>query len=173
MTLQSLRDQAAQLQQAGRLAEAEPLYRQILAAEAGDFAAAYQLGVIRFGQGRHEEALSLFEGALATRPEAVNGLIMQGLTLQALNRPAKALACYDRTLAIAPGNESRARTFCRGFFAGAGGGLSNAAALSAASFSIRSALRRTVFASVSRRSFRSPNGSVDRAARSLWSDLRP
>jgi tetratricopeptide (TPR) repeat protein/SAM-dependent methyltransferase len=64
----------------------------------------YQLGVIRFRQQQHAEALELFSAALAAKPGVVSAWIMQGLVLQMLQRSREALACYDYALELEPGN---------------------------------------------------------------------
>ena len=52
MTTQELLQQAMPLHQAGRLDEAEPLYRQVLATEPGNYPALHLMGLLRLQQGR-------------------------------------------------------------------------------------------------------------------------
>jgi predicted O-linked N-acetylglucosamine transferase (SPINDLY family) len=59
---------------------------------------------MRFQQGRYAEALILLTKAMETNPAAADVHIMQGLCLQALRKPAQALASYDRALVIQPDN---------------------------------------------------------------------
>jgi tetratricopeptide (TPR) repeat protein len=59
---------AIALHQQGQLADAEGLYRQILASEPDHFDALHLLGVIRHQQGRHADALELIERALTRSP---------------------------------------------------------------------------------------------------------
>ncbi|HYC63283.1 MAG TPA: tetratricopeptide repeat protein, partial [Reyranellaceae bacterium] len=53
--------QAMTLHRQGRLAEAEPLYRAILAREPRHFGANHLLGLLRFGQGDLAAALGQIE----------------------------------------------------------------------------------------------------------------
>jgi protein O-GlcNAc transferase len=58
-------EQAVALQQAGNLAQAEPLYLRILQVQPDHFDAQHMLGVLRHQQGRHAEALDLIGAACA------------------------------------------------------------------------------------------------------------
>ena len=75
MDLKLLGEQAVALHQQGREREAESRYLQILDAEPEDFTACYMLGAIRFGQGRGQEALPLFQTALKANPNATGPLM--------------------------------------------------------------------------------------------------
>ena len=88
--------------QAGRLAEAEALYRETIAAEPNHADALHLLGVIASQVGRHEVAVQLID--LAIGQDAPNSLYHsnRGLVLQRLGRFAEALASYDRALALRP-----------------------------------------------------------------------
>ncbi len=94
--------QAIALHQQGRIADAERLYRQILASAPNHFDALHLLGVIRHQQGRVPEALELIERALKRNPDSVRALSNHGLVLYALGRYDEALASFDRALAIDP-----------------------------------------------------------------------
>ena len=61
-------DDAVAHHQAGRLDEAEAIYRDILARTADDRRVLQNLGALCWRQGRRDEALSLYERALATEP---------------------------------------------------------------------------------------------------------
>jgi tetratricopeptide (TPR) repeat protein len=89
--------------QAGRLAEAEALYRQTIAVEPNHADALHLLGVIASQVGRHDVAVELID--LAIGQDARNSLYHsnRGLALQGLGRFAEALASYDRALALRPG----------------------------------------------------------------------
>jgi tetratricopeptide (TPR) repeat protein len=86
--------------QAGRLAEAERVYRQILAAQPGHSDSLYLLGIISYQRGDYALALDQIGLALDTNPD--NGLAwnQRGLALMRLNRFEDALASYDRALAV-------------------------------------------------------------------------
>ena len=102
MELQTVFERAFALHQTGRLAEAEPLYLQVLNATPQDFAARLLLGILRADQGRHPEALDLIGGALAIHPESDLALLNHGNVLAAMQRFDEALVSYDRALAINP-----------------------------------------------------------------------
>jgi tetratricopeptide (TPR) repeat protein len=93
---------ALQLHQAGRLGQAEHVYRTILATQANHFDALHLLGVVRHQQGRNVEALHYIGAALKLRPGSAAALNNFGLVLAKLRRPEEALASYDRALALKP-----------------------------------------------------------------------
>jgi cytochrome c-type biogenesis protein CcmH/NrfG len=76
--LQELFDQAIGLHQSGHLAEAERLYSQVLAMEPASFAPRHMLGVIRFQQGQHPQAIELISGALKLNPQAAEAWVNLG-----------------------------------------------------------------------------------------------
>jgi protein O-GlcNAc transferase len=90
------------LHQNGRLADAEPLYRQVLRARPQHLEARHYLGILRFQQGRAKEALDLIAAVLAARPDYAEAHYNYGNILAALDRYADALASYDRALALDP-----------------------------------------------------------------------
>ena len=102
MDLQTAFERAFALHQNGRLAEAEPLYRQVLEAAPGDFAAQLLLGILRHEQERHSEALPLLAAALAIDPDSDLALLNRGNALAAMGRPEAAMADYDHGLAVHP-----------------------------------------------------------------------
>ena len=86
----------------GRLTEAEQIYLEILRAAPGDVRAGHLLGMIRYQQGRYQEALELIGRALkGSLPQPLSDY---GLVLQALGRLDEALAAFDRALLLAPQN---------------------------------------------------------------------
>ena len=94
--------QAIQLHQAGRLAEAEHLYTQVLAFEPANFTATHFLGVIRYQQGRNSEAIQLIGAALRSNPGSAGALTNYGLALKADGRLAEALASFDKAITATP-----------------------------------------------------------------------
>ncbi len=88
--------------QAGRLAEAEGLYRQIMAAAPDQPFAAYLLGVMAHEAGDDENAAELLSRALAIKPDLVEAHNALALTLRALGRPDDARACCQKALALRP-----------------------------------------------------------------------
>ena len=95
-------DQAIALHQKGRLVEAECLYLLVLKAEPDQFDARHLLGLLRYHQGRHSEALELIGKALKTNPNEATALTNHGLVLVALKRFEDALVSYDKALAVRP-----------------------------------------------------------------------
>lgn len=93
---------AVALHQAGRLAEAEPIYLAVLAAEPDRFDALHLLGVLRQQQGRCAEAADLIAAALAQRPDDVVALTNRSAALNALRRFDEAVASCDKALAAKP-----------------------------------------------------------------------
>jgi predicted O-linked N-acetylglucosamine transferase (SPINDLY family) len=103
MTTQSLIEQAVALHRGGRLAEAEQLYRQLLAADPQNFAARHFLGVTCAQQGRPEQGLAEVDAALAICPDDGEALLNRANMLKGLSRAAEALEGFDRALAVRPG----------------------------------------------------------------------
>ncbi len=100
--------QAMQLHQAGRLAEAEALYRQVLALAPRAPNLRANLGGLLLSRGQAQEALAHLDAALALAPGLVPALTNRGLALRALNRHAAALADLDKVVFLAP-QDARAR----------------------------------------------------------------
>jgi predicted O-linked N-acetylglucosamine transferase (SPINDLY family) len=96
-------DKAIGHHQAGQLAEAERLYRQILARDPKDFDALHLLGVVRHQQGRGAEAVELVGAAVQQNPDSARALSNYGLILSELGRFDEALTALDRAVAVNPG----------------------------------------------------------------------
>ena len=105
-TLQDLFDQAIALHQGGNLAEAERLYQRVLVMEPGSFAPRHMLGVIRFQQGQHPQAIELIAGALKLNPQVAEAWINLGHVQAVAGRPEEAVASYRRALILSPGEFS-------------------------------------------------------------------
>jgi tetratricopeptide (TPR) repeat protein len=86
----------------GRLGEAEPLYREILAFQPANFDALHLLGVVCHQTGRHEAAIGYIRHAIAVNPRQPAPHSNLGLALQALSQSAEALESYDRAVALDP-----------------------------------------------------------------------
>lgn len=88
--------------QSGRLAEAEILYRKILAVEPAQADALHLLGVIAKHHGQLDEAIAYYRRALALKPDfaAVHGNL--GNALRDRGDQEAALACYREALALDP-----------------------------------------------------------------------
>src|SRR5262249_9231445 len=100
--LASTLSQALALHQAGRLAEAEQNYLQILKAQPNHFDCLHLLGVIFSQRGNHAEAVRQIDVALKINPKAAPAHYNRGKALQELKRVDEALASYDRALAVKP-----------------------------------------------------------------------
>src|SRR5256885_3490841 len=87
---------------AGRLAEAEALYRQVLATEPEQPDALHLLGMIAYQVGRPAAALELIDRALRARPMDPEFHHDRGVVLQAQGHLDEALASYRETIAHAP-----------------------------------------------------------------------
>lgn len=68
LTIQQAFDLALQHQQAGRWAEAEPIYRQILAHQPGHADALQMLGLLAYQMGHHAEGVVLIRQAIVHKP---------------------------------------------------------------------------------------------------------
>jgi protein O-GlcNAc transferase len=94
--------EAVAFHQAGMLAEAEALYRKLLAQYPHHFDGMHMLGVIEFQHGRHQTALDLIDRAIAINATAAAAHNNRGVVLQALRRTPEALASYEQAIRLAP-----------------------------------------------------------------------
>jgi predicted O-linked N-acetylglucosamine transferase (SPINDLY family) len=104
MDLRRLFEQGLAAQRAGRLAEAEKLYRQVLRAEAANFAALHMLGFLKAQQGQFEEAVILLNKAMRLKPQDITVRAYHAHALMAAERFDEALSAYDALLALQPGH---------------------------------------------------------------------
>ncbi|HUD88067.1 MAG TPA: tetratricopeptide repeat protein [Xanthobacteraceae bacterium] len=88
--------------QAGRLAQAETLYRETLALEPDHADALHLLGVLASQIGRHDVAVELIDRAIARDRSSPRYYSNRGLALAGLQRFAEAIASYDRALSLRP-----------------------------------------------------------------------
>ncbi len=95
---------ATQHHEAGRLAEAETLYRQILAAEPHHPDALHHLGLIALQVGRHELAIELLGRAISRRPHDLTARTNLGEAYRLAGRKEEAIAELRRVLAADPYN---------------------------------------------------------------------
>jgi len=93
---------AAQYQQAGNLAQAEQLCRQILQADPGHVNAHHMLGVILHRQGRAEAATIHYQQVLRLQPNSAEPHNNLGIALTELGRLDEAVACYHDAIRINP-----------------------------------------------------------------------
>lgn len=92
---------------AGRDAEAEAAFRRALAADPAHAIAHAELGIVLRRQGRFSEADDAYRAALESDPDYALAWRNRGVLLDLyLGRPAEALECYERYLALVGGAEA-------------------------------------------------------------------
>jgi len=90
------------LHQAGRLADAEALYRRVLAADPANAPALHLLGALANQVGQHAAAVELISQAVSIEPTAASYHSNLGVAHQHLGQFAQALGCYGQALALQP-----------------------------------------------------------------------
>ena len=115
----TLLKQGMSFHQAGRLAEAEAVYQQILKTSPCNFDALHLLGIMHYQRGNHANAIRYIDLALDTNPKTAAAHSNRGNALLALKRLDEALASYDRAIALKPdyADGFKNRALCR-FLAG-------------------------------------------------------
>jgi protein O-GlcNAc transferase len=96
--------QATALHQAGRLPEAEQIYRRILQSQPKHFESHFLLGVIHAQRGNHSDAVQQFDVAVKLNPKNASVHNSRGVSLGKLKRASEALAGFDRAIALQPNN---------------------------------------------------------------------
>jgi tetratricopeptide (TPR) repeat protein len=102
MNLQEALDLAVQHHQAGRLREAEGIYRQILNAEPNSAHALHLLGVLASQMGQGEASLNYIRRAITLNPTAAQYHASLGAALATLGRTQEAIDIYHRALVLQP-----------------------------------------------------------------------
>jgi predicted O-linked N-acetylglucosamine transferase (SPINDLY family) len=102
MDTQATYRQALQLHQQGELAQAEALYKSLIAADPKHADATHYLGVIYHQIGRHSEAVQTITQAIQLNPTNADYLSNQGLAYKALGQFDAAIECFQRALKLAP-----------------------------------------------------------------------
>lgn len=92
------------LHQAGALAEAEALYREVLAAEPRQVDVLNQLGVVVHQTGRDDDALDLIDRAIAIDGSNRAYFSNRGIVLGRLGRADEAVESYRRAVTRDPDN---------------------------------------------------------------------
>ena len=96
------RNRAILLHQAGRIADAQAVCREILERAPRHFDALHLLGVTEYQSGRYEEADRLLQQALLVEPRSAAALSNHGIVLHDLKRYEAALARYEKAIALKP-----------------------------------------------------------------------
>ena len=86
--------------QAGRLAEAEPIYRQLLSVEPRHVNALLNLGAIASQKGRHDIAMEMSRRALAVKPGYPQANFNLGIALCAVGRIDESIVAYQDAIAV-------------------------------------------------------------------------
>lgn len=94
--------QAVRHHQAGRLAEAEHIYRRVLEDEPENFHALHFLGVIAGQRGRQADAVVLLGQALGHNPKAADAHFNLGNVLKQQGKFEEAISAFNRALALDP-----------------------------------------------------------------------
>jgi hypothetical protein len=100
--LEAALQQAIVHQRAGRLAEAEQLYRSILQARPDHPGITNNLGLLLKDQGRLEEAAATFRRMIALKPDDALAHCNLGNILRQQGAPDQAAASYRRAIALRP-----------------------------------------------------------------------
>jgi len=93
---------AVQQHQAGRLPEAEQLYRQVLTRDSGNADALHLLGVVTHQKGRPDLAIDLIRRAIAINPMEASFHTNLGVACKALGRRDEAITCYRTAIDLNP-----------------------------------------------------------------------
>jgi tetratricopeptide (TPR) repeat protein len=88
--------------QAGRLAEAEAIYRQILAADPAHADSLHLLGMIEHERGRHDIAVSMIRAAIAIHRNEAAYHSNLGAIYQTQGKLEEAAACFEHALILKP-----------------------------------------------------------------------
>ena len=104
MTISAAHALALQHHQAGRLPEAEALYRQILATDENHADAWHLLGVLAQMVGQNAAAVEMIGRAIALLPAGVDYHKNLGIALQGCGRTEEAIAAYRLAAERAPGD---------------------------------------------------------------------
>lgn len=98
---QTLADAVA-MHQAGRLDEAERMYRAVLEEDPLQVDALHLLGLVAQRRGRSAEAVELISRALQQRPNYAEAHYNLGLVYRECGQLEAALACFERAVALRP-----------------------------------------------------------------------
>lgn len=94
--------QARSFHQAGKLADAENCYRQVLEINGDDINAINNLGMLYLQQGKFEEGIRLLRRSVGINPEQCYAEMNLGNAYRELKCPSEALGFYDRAIALQP-----------------------------------------------------------------------
>ena len=95
--------EAVKHHEAGRLTEADAVYRAALALSPGHAAVTQNLGVIAATLGQHDAAIARFDEVIAREPAHVPAHYNRAAALQALGRTQDAIKGFSRVCTLEPG----------------------------------------------------------------------
>lgn len=95
-------EQALEYHRAGRLDQAEAIYREVLAREPEHADALHLLGVLAAQRGQPEKGAALIRRAIRVRPDVAAYHNNLGEALRALGKPDEAIEAYRKALALEP-----------------------------------------------------------------------
>jgi Tfp pilus assembly protein PilF len=95
--------EALRRHQAGKLAAAERIYRQVLTIDPSHPDGLHLLGMVAYQTGRDEAAVELIRQAIAIKGNAASYHSNLGNVLQSQGKLTEAGACYQRALVLKPG----------------------------------------------------------------------
>jgi protein O-GlcNAc transferase len=133
MTLRQQLESAMSQHQAGRLVEAEAIYRQVLAQQPDHAEAIYLLGMVAAQSGRLDEAVGLIGRSIQLDPNSALAHYNLGIVYQGLRRPEDAIRACRQAVRLKP---DYAEAFCN-----LGNALVDAGRLGEAIESYRQAVR--------------------------------
>jgi protein O-GlcNAc transferase len=102
LTIQQVFELALQQHQAGRLQDAEKLYRQVLAQQPDFIDAIHNLGVIANQTGHHDIALDLIRRVLVLKPKFAEAHSNLGIALKNSGQLDEAIAAHRRAIELMP-----------------------------------------------------------------------
>lgn len=98
----ALIDEGLEHHRAGRAPAAEQLYRQVLDRDPGNAEAHHLIGVLRFQEGKPQQAVTAFQHALAADPENPKILANFAAAHLVLGRVGAAIEAFERAVVTAP-----------------------------------------------------------------------
>lgn len=101
-TVPDVLEQATALHQAGKIADAERGYRQVLEVDAKNPDAIHRLGQLLAGKGDHVAAMRLFKTLAGLRPEFLKPWLCLAQSCEALGRDFDAAQAYGEAIRIRP-----------------------------------------------------------------------
>jgi predicted O-linked N-acetylglucosamine transferase (SPINDLY family) len=101
-TIAQMMQEAMSHHQAGRLVEAEALYRKVLVLQPDDPDALHMLGVIRGQAGRNDIAVDMIRKAIAASPNDVRYRLSLGIFLQRQGKLDQAADAYQEVMKLMP-----------------------------------------------------------------------